>query len=281
VPPHTIVGDVRIHEIASAHLNASRTFAVWLPPGYDRDDGPRYPVFYLHDGQNVFDKATAFGEEWQVDETATRLMKRREIAPLIVVGVYNGGSARGDEYTASVDAKAKCGGGIAKHERMLVDELKPWVDRTYRTKPGTIDTALGGSSLGGLATLHIGLRNPGVFGKLAVVSPAVWWDNRAIIKEVDALQGHLPLRIWLDAGTAEDKEVIPDTRALRDALLRKGWRLGHDLSYFEAKGAGHDEKAWAKRVGPILHYLYPGEMPLAQPTFTGLLRRWRDRWRIA
>ena len=279
MPPHTIVGDVRIHEITSSHLNAARSFAVWLPPGYGRDDGTRYPVLYLHDGQNVFDKATAFGEEWQVDETATRLMKRREIAPLIIVGVYNGGSARAEEYTASVDARAKSGGGVAKHERMLIDELKPWVDRTYRTRSSSPDTALGGSSLGGLATLHIGLRNPGVFGKLAVVSPAVWWDDRAILKEVDALPGHLPLRIWLDAGTAEDKDVIPDTRALRDALLRKGWRLGQDLSYFEAKGAGHDEKAWAKRVGPILRYFFPGDMPSPERAFTGLLRRWRDRIR--
>src|SRR5688500_1312266 len=91
--PHTITGDLRTHELKSRALGAARTVAVWLPPKYDRESTSRYPVLYFHDGQNLFDTATAFGVEWQVDETATTLIKRGEIEPLIVVGVFNAGDA--------------------------------------------------------------------------------------------------------------------------------------------------------------------------------------------
>ena len=273
---HTIVGDVRVHEINSGILDAPRTIAVWLPPSYVLDDVTRYPVLYMHDGQNLFDRATAFNEEWQVDETATALVRRGDIAPVIVVGVYNAGDARVDDYTPSIDEEHGRGGGAALHGRMLVEELKPWIDRTYRTLPSAASTALGGSSLGGLATLHLGLRYYTAFGMLAALSPAVWWDNRAIIEQVEALPGHLPLRIWLDAGTAETAALIPDVRALRDALQRKGWRVGHDLAYLEVEGAGHDERAWATRVAPMLRYLFPERRPFKRTV--GALRGFRDRW---
>ena len=276
--PHTIAGDLRLHDVQSSILDATRTVAVWLPPGYLKDDVSRFPVLYLHDGQNLFDSATAFGEEWQVDETSTALIQRGEVDPIIVVGVYNAGDRRVDDYTPSVDATHGRGGGAALYGRMLVEELKPWIDTTYRTLPSAASTALGGSSLGGLATLHLGLRYPTAFGMLAVHSPAVWWDQQVIIKQVESLTGRLPLRIWLDAGTAEGATVIPDVRALRDAFLRKGWRLGHDLAYVEVEGAGHDERAWAARVAPMLRHLFPARRRPLERT-VGAFRRWRDSWR--
>ena len=275
--PHTVVGDLRIHEFRSSFLDASRTVAIWLPPSYEKDDVSRFPVLYLHDGQNLFDRATAFGEEWQVDETAMALIHRGEIAPIIVVGVYNAGDGRVDDYTPSPDPSHGRGGRVALHGRMLVEELKPWIDQTYRTLPSAASTALGGSSLGGLSTLYVGLRYSTAFGMLAVHSPAVWWDNRVIIRHVEALSGRLPLRIWLDAGTAEGAAVIPDLRALRDTLLRKGWRLGRDLAYLEVEGAGHDEAAWAARVAPMLHYFFHARRRRLERTVDAF-RRWRDRW---
>src|SRR5688572_15600261 len=275
--PHTITGDLRTHELKSRALGASRTLAVWLPPSYERDGSARFPVLYLHDGQNVFDTATAFDAEWQVDETATTLIKRGEIEPLIVVGVFNAGDARADDYTPAVDAKAGRGGGLEPHGRMLVEELKPWIDERYRTLPDSPHTALGGSSLGGLAALHLGLRYPTVFGSLAVLSPAVWWANRAVVNDIQALPAKPALRIWLDAGTAEGESVIPDVRSLRDALLQKGWRVGRDLAYLEVEGAGHDERAWAARVAPMLRFLFPGPRPFERTARA--LRRLRDRWR--
>lgn len=275
---HTVAGDLRLHELRSEYLGGARTIAVWVHREYERDDVTRYPVLYLHDGQNVFDRATAFAEEWQVDETAMRLIARGDITPVIIVGVYNGGEARAAEYAPTPSEEHGGGSRFSDHGRMLVEELKPWIDRTYRTLPSAATTALGGSSLGALATLALGLRYPTVFSKLAVHSPAVWWDNRAILREVEALRDRPPLRIWLDAGTAEGPTVVPDVRALRDAFVRKGWRIGDDLAYAEVKGAGHNERAWAARVAPMLRYFFPAPArPLGRTAL--VLRRLRDRWR--
>lgn len=273
-----IAGDLQLHDFESEILGSARRVAVWLPPGYRADDVTRFPVLYLHDGQNVFDRATAFREEWQVGDTAAALIHGGEIEPLIVVGVYNAGEARIDEYTPSADPKHGRGGGVAIHGRMLVERLKPWIDAGYRTLPSAASTAIGGSSLGALAALYTGLGYPTAFSKLAVHSPSVWWDERAIIKQVDALRNQLPLRIWLDIGTAEGPAIVADVRALRDALVRKGWQLGRDLSYLEVEGAGHDEHAWAARVAPMLRYLFPASRrPLDRAVRA--VRRWSGRWR--
>lgn len=256
--PHTLTGDVRTHEnFHSRYLEHDRTVIVYVPPGYDPAEATRYPVLYLHDGQNVFDEATSFGDEWHVDETAQALIVEGKIQPLIVVGVYNTGEHRLDEYTPTARADKGGGGHADDYGRMLVEELKPFIDREYSTLPGAANTAIGGSSLGGLLTMHLGIRYPSAFGKLAVLSPSVWWDDRVILSEVDALAGKTPQRIWLDAGTAEGDEVIADARRLRDVLVQKGWVLGKDLSYMEAPGGAHNEKSWGDRVGLVLQFLFP------------------------
>ncbi len=257
-PEHTLTGDFRTHEnFRSAHLEHTHTLLVLLPPGYAEDQNRRYPVLYLHDGQNVFDKATSVGEEWRVDETATAMIERREIAPLIIVGIYNTGEHRIDEYTPTADPEKKHGGKADQYARMLIEEIKPFIDREYRTHPDAANTGLGGSSLGGLLTIHLGIRHPNVFSRLAALSPSVWWDKRVIVREVNELPGKLPLKIWLDAGTQEGEEVITDARALRDALVTKGWVVGQDLGYVEAEGGQHNEASWAARVDPVLRFLYP------------------------
>ena len=257
-PEHTLTGDVRTHEgFHSRFLEHDRTVVVYLPPGYATDNVPGYPVLYLHDGQNVFDRATSIGEEWRVDETAQEMIEAGTIAPLIVVGVYNTGVHRIDEYAPTARADKGGGGQAEAYGRMLVQELKPFIDRTYRTLPGAASTAVGGSSLGGLLTLWLGLRYPTVFSRLAVLSPSVWWDDRVILREVEALPARLPLRIWLDAGDREGAEAVSDARALRDALVAKGWVEGQDLAYLEAAGGEHNEASWAARVGAVLAFLFP------------------------
>jgi predicted alpha/beta superfamily hydrolase len=254
--PHTLTGDIRTHEnFHSRYLEYDRTVLVYLPPDYDPATVDRYPVLYLHDGQNVFDEATSFGDEWRVDETAQELIIAGRIDPIIVVGVYNTGDHRLDEYTPT--AAADGGGGHADdYGRMLVEELKPFIDETYKTFPGAANTAMGGSSLGGLLTMHLGLRYPTAFGKLAVLSPSIWWDDRVILREVAALPGKQPQRIWLDAGVREGEKVIADAQLLRDALVAKGWTLGEDLVYFEAEDGEHNERSWAARVGAVLEFLF-------------------------
>jgi predicted alpha/beta superfamily hydrolase len=212
----------------------------------------------MQDGQNLFDPETSFikGNYWRMGETADALTESGAIEPLIIVGIYNAGDRRIHEYTPFEDRRL--GGGQADvYGRMLVEELKPFVDKQYRTLPGAQTCGIGGSSLGGLVTLYLGLRYPSVFARLAVMSPSVWWRNRAILKTIAALPERPELRIWLDIGTKESAQAVPDTRALRDGLVRKGWQLGENLAYFEAQGAEHTESAWAQRVGPMLKFLFP------------------------
>jgi enterochelin esterase-like enzyme len=162
--PHTLTGDIRYHKnFHSKVLNNDRDIIVYLPPGYETNKNKRFSVFYMHDGQNLFDGATSFipGQEWKVDETAQSLINAHKIEPLIVVGIYNTGKDRVNEYTPAQDPKYKAGGNADLYARMLVEELKPFIDRTYRTKPDAAHTGLGGSSLGGLVSLYLGLTVPG------------------------------------------------------------------------------------------------------------------------
>ncbi|MDQ6678722.1 MAG: alpha/beta hydrolase-fold protein, partial [Acidobacteriota bacterium] len=140
---------------------------------------------------------------------------------------------------------------------MLTREIKPMIDREFRTRKGPGNTGLGGSSLGGLVSLEIGLRYSQVFGKLAIMSPSLWWDDEVMLRRVQALDGRLPLRIWLDMGLEEGERCVADTRHMRDALEAKGWVEGIDLQHREYPGAGHTEAAWRARMGQVLQFLFP------------------------
>lgn len=232
---------------------------VYLPPAYDEDEKRRFPVLYLHDGQNIFDGDTAFirGQEWEVDETAERLIRGRSMHPLIIVGIHNAGEDRLDEYTPTYDARRGAGGGADRYGRFLVEELKPLIERTYRTWRAARSTGLGGSSLGGLVSLYLWLRYPHVFGRLAVMSPSLWWDHRVILRRIEEYNHPQKPKLWLDIGTQEGDASTHDTRLLRDLLLAKGWREGPNFRYLEARGHGHNEWAWAQRVPRMLRYLFP------------------------
>jgi predicted alpha/beta superfamily hydrolase len=264
--PHTLTGDIRAHKsFHSKILNNDRDVIVYLPPGYGASKSKRYPVFYMHDGQNLFDGATSFipGQELRVDETAQVLIAAGKIEPLIIVGIYNTGKDRINEYTPAADAKYKMGGQADLYGRLLVEELKPFIDGTYRTQRAAEHTGLGGSSLGGLVSLYLGLKYSNVFGRLAVVSPSVWFADKHIVHYVEALPKKPKVRVWLDIGTKEGRtpeeaqQTVEGARLLKETLLKKGWRLGKDLSYLEAEGAEHNERAWAARTERMLEFLFP------------------------
>ena len=264
--PHSLTGDIRLHkDFHSKILNNDRNVIVYLPPGYDANKTERYSVFYLHDGQNIFDGATSYipGQEWRMDETAQSLIAAGKIDPLIIVGVYNAGAERVNEYTPVADARYKAGGKADLYGRMLVEELKPFIDANYRTRKDAKHTGLGGSSLGGLVSMYLGLKYPNVFSRLAVVSPSVWWGDKQIVHYTEAISGKPSLRVWLDIGTKEGRdakdaqETVDGARLLRDTLVKKGWQLGKDLKYFEAPEAEHNERAWAARAAPMLEFLFP------------------------
>jgi predicted alpha/beta superfamily hydrolase len=220
----------------------------------------RYPVLYMHDGQNLFEPETAFqkGEHWRLGETAAELIAAGRIEPLIIVGISNTGDSRVHEYTPTRDPRLG-GGRAGDYGRMIVEELKPLIDRTYRTRSDAASTGLGGSSLGGLVTLHLGFAHPRVFGRLAVLSPSVWWDRRVILKTVRQARSKPPSRIWLDMGTAEGRKGLDDARLLKAALVGLGFTPGVDLQYAEYEGATHSEQAWAERVAPMLEWLFPAD----------------------
>lgn len=268
-PPIPVMAGSVLHftEIRSRFLSQSHDVMVSLPPGYHEQPDRHYPVLYLHDGQNVFDDLplSPFGVQWGVDTTARALTYADVIEPVIIVAIGNAGRDRIDEYTPTRDNMHDAGGQADRYGQMLVYEIKPWVDQTWRTKRGAADTALAGSSLGGLLSLHLGLTHPAVFGKLGLLSPSVWWDDRWIVKQlVQGSVGHRPpLRIWLDVGTGE-RRMLKGTRLLYRMLLRKGWRIGRDLAYMEAEGALHDERAWGERTGLFLRFLFPAHTTVSE-----------------
>jgi predicted alpha/beta superfamily hydrolase len=268
-PTRTVRGDAEpgaqltgrfeiLHDFRSPALATARRVSIYLPPGYDAS-AARYPVLYLQDGQNLFDPGRAFvpGQDWRADETAEAAIAGGRIAPLIMVGIDHGGVDRIAEYTPSCDPRQQAGGRLPAYQRFLTDELKPWIDRFFRTRPEAASTGLGGSSLGGLAALEIGLARPDVFGRLALLSPSLWWDRRCAIGRARDLDRRLESTIWLDAGTHEGPGVLHHARVLKNILVKRGWRLGRDLHYREVAGGRHAEDDWAARFGDVLRALFP------------------------
>lgn len=263
--PQSITGDVRhLGRIASGGLEDARDVWLFLPASYPTSPERRYPVVYFHDGQNVFDAATAFiGIEWGADETLTRLAAAGEIAEVIAVAVGNS-PRRMQEYTQAADARRPGAALADRYIEFLVRELKPRIDREFRTRPERAHTALVGSSLGGLVSLYAGVTAWETFGLVAGVSPVVHWADHDLERRVAATpREHLPLRLWIDMGTAEqvgdigaDSRLVRELRRFRDVLVARGYVVNEDLGYLEDAGAVHNEAAWAKRLPQILRFLF-------------------------
>jgi predicted alpha/beta superfamily hydrolase len=263
---HDATGEVELAWAAfhSVALGNDRPIWVYLPPGYAENPHARFPVMYLQDGQNLFDAALAFGgTEWQVDESLDRgaeaLARGETLRPLIVVGVGNT-AARMDEYTLTRDEGVGAGGRGAAYLAFLATELKPAVDARFRTLPARETTGVGGSSLGGLVSLAASAERPETFGVVAALSPATWWDGRAVLGQVDALAGkpQRPLRVYLDSGDSGPAQDDAANTALLAARFRAlGYRDGDDLLYVLARGATHAESAWAARLPGALRFLFP------------------------
>jgi predicted alpha/beta superfamily hydrolase len=257
---HTLTGNIKIHEgFESRFLPANRNLIVYLPPDYENNKSRRYPVVYLQDGQNMFDAATSFlpGREWHVDEEAQTLINQHAIDPLIIVGISSSGLSRVNDFTPPIAAGPKPPGHADLYGRMLVEEIKPFIDTRYRTLTARDQTALAGTSLGGLATLYLGLKYKDVFGKLAIISPAAFWDDEIIVRYVRSLPRKTNQRIYLTIGTAELPDFLNSTRNLRRAIISKGWKEGSDFGYLEVEGAQHTPREHAVRIDHTLRFLSP------------------------
>ena len=270
-PAPGITGTVERLAAFPSKLVAPRHVEVWLPPGYASAKGRRYPVLYMHDGQNVFDPATAFGgQDWGVDEVMTRLVTAGRVRPAIVVAAWNT-ALRAPEY---MPQKALIGkdlsrwadkipGGASQaplsdaYLRFLVEELKPAIDRRYRTRPGRADTFVMGSSMGGLISLYALAEYPRVFGGAACLSthwPAA--DGAVIDYALKALPQAGPHRLYFDFGTAGlDAQYGPYQKRMDEVLRAHGYTEGRDWVTRRFEGAGHDEASWKARLDVPLTFL--------------------------
>jgi predicted alpha/beta superfamily hydrolase len=259
----TLTGDIRTHHLFhSPELMNARTIMVYLPPGYDDAPDEHYPVLYMHDGNNLFDaKTSAAGVEWGVDETAQRLIGSGRMRKTIIVAIYNT-DQRIREYSPFEDQKFGGGHGDA-YLAFIVETLKPFIDKTYRTLPDREETGIAGSSLGGLISLYAVFKHPEVFGSAGVVSPALFWANRKVFTHVRTAITPRPLKIWLDIGTAEGEpagpvteftKAVADCRRLVRTLEAKGYGP-EEVHYEEIEGGRHHELDWADRVDRMLLFL--------------------------
>ncbi|HLV86121.1 MAG TPA: alpha/beta hydrolase-fold protein [Candidatus Sulfotelmatobacter sp.] len=257
-------GDLRLHRFRSRTFQNTRFLRVWLPPGYDdpANSGRRYPILYLNDGQNLFEASTSFtGVEWQVDETADRLIREGVIPPMIIVGLDNAGKARLREYMPhrSLNPMMMRVQG-SRYPKFLFKEVAPFVARNYRVAPGPENTGLGGSSLGALIALYTAIQEPNLIGHLLLESPSLWASNRQIIRDSRAVR-RWPERVYLGIGTAEtgkperDRSAVDDVRELNGILHRAGLD-DRRLRFVVEDGGNHHESAWARRFPEVLRFLY-------------------------
>lgn len=257
-------GDLRLHEFRSRIFRNTRFLRVWLPPGYDDAEsaGRRYPILYLNDGQNLFEPSTSFtGVEWQVDETAERLIRDGQIPPMIIVGIDNAQKDRFREYMPhrSLSPMMLRVQGH-RYPNFLLKEVMPFIARTYRVAVGPDNTGLGGSSLGALISLYTAATHPGWFGRLLLESPSLWASNRQMIKDSRAIR-QWPERIFLGTGTKEagredrDRSVVDDVREL-SAIFQRAGLDDRRLRLVIEDGGTHHESAWARRFPDALAFLF-------------------------
>ncbi|MDB4947056.1 MAG: esterase [Labilithrix sp.] len=249
--------DKRWPAFVSTKLPSTRGVWVYLPPTYVENTEARFGVTYMHDGANLFDASLAFGgNEWKVDETLDAAAEDGSVRETIVVGVEST-AARIDELTPTADPMY--GGGKAdQYLAMLIDEIKPKVDQELRTRPGREDTAIMGSSLGGLVSAYAGVTHADVFGLVGAMSPSTWWDGTVILADVDTTTARAfrPLRVYVDsgnAGTSNDDVTNSTELAARDRKV--GYVDGKDLDHVVQPGAEHNEIYWAQRLPAALHFL--------------------------
>jgi predicted alpha/beta superfamily hydrolase len=262
LPPRRTLRAVDIHDILSKHLGLTRRITVWTPPRLRRQD-VRYPVLYLNDGQNLFDPARAFGGvAWGVAETAMRLIRRRAIPPLVIVGIDHGESRRAREYLPVDDERNADAHGVLgrQYARFVTREVMPIVTGEYPVARGASATGFGGSSYGAVAALFTSLLYPGMFGRLLLESPSLYVGGGYLLRQVRRAR-RWPARVYLGVGTREtrdaDKNEETVSNVLRLERILRDAGLGQSrLRVRVEEGATHSEQEWARRFPEALAFLF-------------------------
>lgn len=255
---HTIAGDVfqLDYNFYMPELNRTRRIWIYLPPDYFTSTND-YPVIYMHDGQNVFDYASSFAGEWDVDGTMENIFSLVEHS-CIVVAIANGEIDRIDEYSPWVHPSYGGGDGDL-YAQFIVNELKPYIDANYRTKPERENTAIGGSSLGGLISYYMVLQYDEVFGKAILMSPSFWFADEVDSFAADFVKEY-PFKIYITAGLYEDEDMVPDIDEVVNALQENGFTDEEIISVIRSDGA-HSEWFWKREFDDACYWLFDLETP--------------------
>jgi predicted alpha/beta superfamily hydrolase len=244
-----ITGKVKYHYNFKGKGIKPRDIIVWLPPGYETEN-KSYPVLYMHDGQNIVDpKTSSFRVDWQIDEAADTLIKKGFIEPIIIVGIYNTVD-RNDEYNEGSLGEA--------YMNFIIDSLKPFIDRNYRTKPDKFNTANGGASLGGLIAFILMWEHSDVFAKALCFSPAFKIDNYDFTDNVKAYHGKKKrFKLYIYNGDNElDSSLQPGVDEIIKQLKGQGYVDGQDFELVKVKNAQHGERDWSKNIPKALIFLF-------------------------
>lgn len=244
-----IVGHIEFHhEFYSISLKNERDIIIWLPPSY-QSSNKKYPVLYVHDGQNLFSPHTSYiGHDWRIDEVLTELIKENKVEEIIVVGIYNN-KDRLEEYNY-FKTRGK------KYVQFILKELKPFIDQNYRTKCDKTNTAVMGSSMGGLMSFQMAWHYPKIFGKAACISNSFWTDNRKIFETVaNDNRDHKEQKIYIDCG-CDEKQLIRDNKEMCLLLRKKGFVNKKNLFCNFVKGGKHSEIDWSQRIDIPLKFLF-------------------------
>jgi len=250
---HTAAENVVImdEEFYMPQFNRYRRIWLYLPPDYETS-GKDYPVLYMHDGQNLFDAATSFAGEWEVDETLNDLIAEGKDVP-IVVGIDNGGAERINEYTPW-PLPSYGGGDGALYAQFIVETLKPYIDENYRTKPDRENTGVMGSSLGGLISHYIGIKYQDVFSKSGIFSPSYWF-NDSIYDFTYNTGKQADMKYYIMGGSAESGELVAEMMAMIDTLQAVGFQE-NEMALKVVPGGQHNEALWRQEFGEAYEWLF-------------------------
>lgn len=269
-PYHTInaTGTVkRLTVVGGGVPGLVRDCLIWLPPGYDEPMNAlrRYPVLYMQDGQNLFEVHAGTPGEWKIDETATQLAAANKVDTPIIVGIPHAGTERITEYLP-IPGIGKVNPGGERYVQFLLDEVVPRVERSFRTRPGAENRAIGGSSLGGLISLYAASRHPDVFGKVLAESPSLILGDKQAWKDLFPATTTWPKMVYLGMGGHEggkneglNKSLLDAVRGLDSALAASTSHPTHKLVIDPE--AAHTENAWAFRFPTAYQFLFPALEP--------------------
>lgn len=237
-----ITGEVRYHRGFAGDSLLARDIIVWLPPGYETDSTATYPVIYMHDGQNLFDPTTSFtGIDWQADETADSLIQQDKMEPVIIVGIANTAN-RSKEYLDTPTGE--------HYRHFVIEQLKPFIDSTYRTRPEREFTATIGSSAGGLVAFLLAWKHPDTFSMAGCLSPAFLIGKIDAVRLVTEHQEPPPdIFLYIDNGGVDlEAQLQPGCEAMLEALTNAGFVMDENLVWYHDPEAAHHESAWAERL---------------------------------